>query len=88
MLGRFCALTLISAPIAVVLVLLSASNFWWSNARVLSRLQREEPSVQRIISVERHLASPPIYTVELEGGVREAYLLETDIIQRSYFFRR
>lgn len=76
------------ALLAVLLALLSSSNFWWSDSRVLRRLQQEEPSVVRIVSVERHLWSPPVFMVESESGAREAYLLETDVMQRSYFFRR
>jgi hypothetical protein len=76
------------ALIAVLLVLLSSSNFWWSDSRVLSRLRRKEPSVQRIVDVKRSLFGPPVYTVVYADGSQDAFLLETDAIQRSYFFRR
>lgn len=73
---------------AMLLVLLSSSNFWWSESRVLSRLQRVEPGVQRIVGAQHRLFGSPIFTVEYRGGKREVFLLETDMIQRSYFFRR
>jgi hypothetical protein len=86
--GRMFAALPLAIPGGILLVLLASSNFWWTNDRVLGRLRVVEPEVLRIVSVQRNIWNPNLFAVEFKNGTRENYILDTDVRQHAYFWRR
>jgi len=84
-LGEMLAVVFVIFAIVVVLFVgvyssLLAGNFWFTEEGVLKEIRLSEPKAQRVLTSQRGVWGDSEILVELEGGGRKTFLLESNAL--------